>query len=166
MATDKKDVSISDITNKYINKGQTMSKAKDTQPVTKVAKVGVRQIATAVPRLEVEGIKSQVATLENKGSKVAPMYVLDAIKEALNLSEDEYKKLHELATKPRAKPRAKRTTKAVNTDNSEVLTLSKELSSKSEKLDAINKDIAKLTGERDTLQVEVDKLLSRLAVKK
>ena len=162
MTIDKKDVSISDITNKYINKGQTMSKAKDTQPVTKVAKVGVRQIATAVPRLEVEGIKSQVATLENKGSKVAPMYVLDAIKEALNLSEDEYKKLHELATKPRAK----RTTKAVNTDNSEVLTLSKELSSKSEKLDAINKDIAKLTGERDTLQVEVDKLLSRLAVKK
>lgn len=69
-----------------------------------------------------------MATLENKGSKVAPMYVLDAIKEALNLSEDEYKKLHELATKPRAK----RTTKAVNTDNSEVLTLSKELSSKSE----------------------------------
>jgi hypothetical protein len=162
MATTKKDVNISDITNKYINKGQTMSKTKDTQPVTKVYKVGVRQIATAVPRLDIDGIKSQVATLENKGSKVAPMYVLDAVKEALNLSDDEYNKLHELATKPRAK----RTPKPVKTDNSEVLTLSKELSSKAEKLESVNKDIEKLTGERDTLQREVDELLSKLAVKK
>lgn len=70
MTTDKKDVSISDITNKYINKGQTMSKAKDTQPVTKVAKVGVRQIATAVPRLEVEGIKAKWQHLRIKALRL------------------------------------------------------------------------------------------------
>lgn len=158
MATTKKDVTITDIVNKH-TKGKPMT---TTTTAPKVAKVGIRQIATSVHRFELEDIKSKVSTLDNKGSSVAPMYVLDSVKDALNLSDDEYNKLHELATKPRAK----RTPKAVKTDNSEVLTLSKELSSKAEKLESVNKDIEKLTGERDTLQREVNELLSKLAVKK
>ena len=76
MATTKKDVTITDIVNKH-TKGKPMTTTTTAQ---KVAKVGIRQIATSVPRFELEDIKSKVSKHDKKGSSVAPMYVLDSVK--------------------------------------------------------------------------------------
>jgi hypothetical protein len=89
------------------------------------------------------------------------MYDIDQVQTQFHLTEDEYNALLGLATKPRAP----RTTKSNTTANNELLTLATDLADKKSKLDNITGEITKLTGERDTLQREVNEILSQLKLK-
>ena len=124
----------------------------------KTLKVGVKQVIASVQRLDEKTIREGIVALDNKGSSRAPMYDIDQVKDKFSLTTDEYNTLLSLATKPRAP----RTPKSDTTVNTELLTLATDLAAKSSKIDSINAEITKLTGERDTLQNEVNEILSKL----
>lgn len=128
---------------------------------TKAIRVGVKQVVSSVTRIDETTIREGIVTLENKGSSRAPMYDIDHVKDKFSLTTDEYNTLLDLATKPRAP----RTTKSNTTANNELLTLATDLADKKSKLDNITGEITKLTGERDTLQREVNEILSQLKLK-
>ena len=127
----------------------------------KTLKVGVKQVIASVQRLDEKTIRDGIVALDNKGSPRAPMYDIDQVQTQFHLTEDEYNALLDLATKPRAP----RTTKSNTTANNELLTLATDLADKKSKLDNITGEITKLTGERDTLQREVNEILSQLKLK-
>ena len=128
---------------------------------TKAIRVGVKQVVSSVTRIDETTIREGIVTLDNKGSSRAPMYDIDQVQTQFHLTADEYNALLGLATKPRAP----RTPKSDTTANSELLTLATDLANKSSKLDSITGEINKLTGERDTLQREVNEILSQLKLK-
>ena len=105
---------------------------------TKAIRVGVKQVVSSVTRIDETTIRDK-----------------------FSLATDEYNTLLDLATKPRAP----RTTKSNTTANNELLTLATDLADKKSKLDNITGEITKLTGERDTLQREVNEILSQLKLK-
>lgn len=127
----------------------------------KTLKVGVKQVISSVQRLDEKTIREGIVALDNKGSSRAPMYDIDQVQTQFDLNADEYNALLSLATKPRAP----RTPKPDTTANSELLTLATDLAAKSSKIASINTEITKLTGERDTLQNEVNEILSKLKIK-
>jgi septal ring factor EnvC (AmiA/AmiB activator) len=127
----------------------------------KAIRVGVKQVISSVTRIDETTIREGIVTLENKGSSRAPMYDIDQVKDKFSLTTDEYNTLLVLATKPRAP----RTPKSGTTANTELLTLATDLAAKSSKIDSINSEITKLTNERDTLQNEVNAILSQLKLK-
>lgn len=127
----------------------------------KTLKVGVKQVISSVQRLDEKTIRDGIVALDNKGSPRAPMYDIDQVKDKFSLTTDEYNTLLGLATKPRAP----RTPKSDTTANNELLTLATDLANKKSKLDNITGEITKLTGERDTLQREVNEILSQLKLK-
>jgi predicted transcriptional regulator len=127
----------------------------------KTLKVGVKQVISSVQRLDEKTIREGIVALDNKGSSRAPMYDIDQVRTQFDLNADEYNALLSLATKPRAP----RTSKPDTTANSELLTLATDLAAKSSKIASINTEITKLTGERDTLQNEVNEILSKLKIK-
>lgn len=127
----------------------------------KTVRVGVKQVISSIARIDETTIREGIVTLDNKGSSKAPMYDIDQVKDKFSLTTDEYNELHSLATKPRAP----RTPKPDTTANSELLTLATDLAAKSSKIASINTEITKLTGERDTLQNEVNEILSKLKIK-
>ena len=127
----------------------------------KTLKVGVKQVIASVQRLDEKTIREGIVALDNKGSSRAPMYHIEQVQRQFNLNTDEYNALLSLATKPRAP----RTPKSDTTVNSELLTLATDLANKKSKLDNITGEITKLTGERDTLQREVNEILSQLKLK-
>ena len=128
---------------------------------TKAIRVGVKQVVSSVTRIDETTIREGIVTLENKGSSRAPMYDIDHVKDKFSLTTDEYNTLLGLATKPRAPRTPNLDTKA----NSELLSLATDLATKSSKIDSINSEITKLTGERDALQREVSEILSQLKLK-
>lgn len=130
-------------------------------PGEKIVRVGVKQVISIVKRLDEQTIRDGIVAIDNKGSSRAPMYNIEHVKIQFHLTEDEYNALLGLATKPRSP----RTPKPDETDNTEILTLVTDLASKSSKLDNINAEIIKLTGERDALQNEVNTILSQLKLK-
>jgi hypothetical protein len=127
----------------------------------KAIRVGVKQVISSVTRIDESTIRQEIVALDNKGSSRAPMYDIDQVKDKFSLTTDEYNTLLSLATKPRAP----RTPKSGTTANTELLTLATDLAAKSSKIDSINAEITKLTGERDTLQNEVNAILSQLKLK-
>lgn len=127
----------------------------------KTVRVGVKQVIANVGRISQENIRSEIATLENKGSSKAPMYNLEDVKNKFNLTDDEFNALHTLANRPRAA----RTPKTDTTANNELLTLATDLATKSSKLESITTEITKLTNERDALQLEVKEILSKIKIK-
>jgi hypothetical protein len=127
----------------------------------RVIRVGVKQVIASVQRLDETAIREGICTLENKGSSRAPMYDIEEVKVKFNLTTEEHNTLNALATKPRAPRTPNLDTKA----NSELLSLATDLATKSSKIDSINSEITKLTGERDALQREVSEILSQLKLK-
>lgn len=126
----------------------------------KTLKVGVKQVISSVKRLDETTIRNGIIALESTGSPKAPMYDIDQVKSKFHLTDDEYNNLHSLATKPRV-----RKAKANTNDSNKLVSLATDLATKSSKIEAINKDLDRLTSERDTLQREVDEILSKLTIK-
>jgi predicted transcriptional regulator len=125
----------------------------------KIVKVGINQIINTVQRIDKEMIKGRIIELSNGGSPIAPMYNIEEVKTLFTLSDDEYNTLYALATKPRS-PRAPK-----NKNTEEVMSLATSLATKKSKFDNINAEITKLTGERETLQREINEILSKLKKK-
>ena len=126
----------------------------------KTVRVGVKQVISSVTRIDEKTIREGIITLDNKGSSKAPMYDIEQVKTKFKLSNDEYNTLHGLATKPRT-----RKSKDNPTVSNELLSLATDLATKSAKIETINKEVEKLTNERDSLQREVNEILSKLKVK-
>jgi predicted transcriptional regulator len=126
----------------------------------KTVRVGVKQVISSVTRIDEKSIREGIIALDNKGSSKAPMYDIEQVKTKFKLSNDEYNTLHGLATKPRT-----RKSKDNPTASNELLSLATDLATKSAKIETINKEVEKLTNERDSLQREVNEILSKLKVK-
>jgi septal ring factor EnvC (AmiA/AmiB activator) len=126
----------------------------------KTVRVGVKQVISSVTRIDEKTIREGIIALDNKGSSKAPMYDIEQVKTKFKLSNDEYNTLYGLATKPR-----KRKSKDNPTVSNELLSLATDLATKSAKIETINKEVEKLTNERDSLQREVNEILSKLKVK-
>lgn len=143
-----------------------VKKSVESKPIA----VGTGQISKVLERFDKEQLNELLkkitpiqqgkATRNGVEYKTGTRYSLDEIKPILNLDESEYNLIKEEVNKPRV-----RKPKNTTSNSSEILALSKELSIKAEKLESLNNDIDKLTGERDALQSEVNKLLSKVTMK-
>jgi chromosome segregation ATPase len=121
------------------------------------ARVGVNQLLAIVPRLgEKESVKTQLATIENKGSSKAAMYSIDDIRTLFRLSNDEYNLLHTEATKPRT---------SRSSSDEQLDSLVVELADKISKIKSLDDQIKNLTTERDALQIDVKQIRSKFKVK-
>jgi len=154
--TNTGNMSISELAKKH-SKDRVMTAT--TTP--KRVRLGSKQIASIVDRMTSEEINNQIKDLTNMGSRIAPMYNLEDLKDNLNLTTEEYNSLHALATKPRVPKQPK----AKEEKNNELLSIVDQLATKNSKLKSITDEIEKLTKEKDSLTTEVNNLASKLKVK-
>ena len=137
---------------------------------SKPVAVGTGQISKVLNRFDKEQLNEllkdvkpiQQGTANRNGVeyKTGTRYNLDEIKPILNLDESEYNLIKDEVNKPRI-----RKPKDTTTNSSELLSLATDLANKSAKIESLNKDIDKLTGERDVLQRELNEILSKLKMK-
>lgn len=125
----------------------------------KSVRVGINQILNVLNgRIEENQVRTDIDTLENKGSPRARMYDIEQVKDKLTLSVVEYSALLALATKPRTK----RTPKSSAIDSSELKLLNMELAKMYNRLDEVDTQIESLTKEKEGLKLSISEILPKL----